>query len=110
MAFWYKNKDQNIVIRVRVVPNSYLRIIQINEGFIKIGVVSIPEKGKANAELIKFLSKKLNLPKKNFSIIKGDTAKNKEIEIIGLHSVEVFYDNWRQKNCSRSIRKHSTNH
>ncbi len=94
MAFWYKNKQDNYVIRVRVSPNSSsLRIIQIKDEFIKIGLTSQPEKGKANDELISFLSKKLNLPKKNFSIIKGSTNKNKDLEIIGLESEEMFYDN-----------------
>ncbi|MFI3241667.1 MAG: DUF167 family protein [Alphaproteobacteria bacterium] len=93
MNFWYKNKNGNVVLRVRIAPNSScLRIIEINDDYIKIGVCSVPEKGKANGELIKFLSKKLKLPKKNFSIIKGLLDKNKQIEILDLENMEALYD------------------
>ncbi|MFC1616033.1 DUF167 domain-containing protein [Patescibacteria group bacterium] len=41
-----------------------------------------PEKGKANAELIKFLSKNLGISKSQISIISGKTDQLKLIKII----------------------------
>lgn len=48
---------------------------------VKIRIKAMPEKGKANAELIKFLSKTLNLPKENISIISGKTEHIKLLKI-----------------------------
>lgn len=48
---------------------------------IKIRIKAVPEKGKANNELIKFLSKELNIPKENISIISGKTDSIKLIKL-----------------------------
>ncbi len=44
---------------------------------LKVDVHAQPEKGKANAEIIKFFSK---LTKKKVSIISGKTSKNKTLK------------------------------
>ncbi len=52
-----------------------------NVEFLKISVVSVPEKGKANKELLGFLAKKLNMPKSSLEIISGETDRYKKILI-----------------------------
>lgn len=47
----------------------------------KIRLKAVPEKGKANEELIKFLSKELALPKDKIEIISGKTERIKLIRI-----------------------------
>lgn len=47
----------------------------------KISVNAVPEKGKANAELIKFLSKEFNTAKSNISIKQGLTSGLKIVEV-----------------------------
>lgn len=80
---------KGLVLRVRLTPNSsscLLRGIFIDasgEEYLKINVVSVPEKGKANAELLKFLAAKLKLPKADFEIISGETDRYKKILISG---------------------------
>ena len=49
--------------------------------FLKISVISVPEKGKANQELITWLSKKLKLSKSDFSILSGEIDRFKKILI-----------------------------
>jgi len=51
------------------------------EETIKIRIKAVPEKGKANAELIKFLSKEYNVPRSNISIVSGKTEQIKLIRI-----------------------------
>ncbi len=46
---------------------------------LKIAVKAPPEKGKANQELIKFLSQRLEIPKGEISIISGLKSRRKEI-------------------------------
>jgi hypothetical protein len=74
-------------LRIKVIPKSPKNEIteimkdQTGEETIKIRIKAPPEKGKANAELIKFLSKELEIPKENISIISGKTDHLKLIKI-----------------------------
>ncbi|MCK4591907.1 DUF167 domain-containing protein [Candidatus Parcubacteria bacterium] len=49
--------------------------------FFKIYLTAVPVDGKANTELIKLLSKELDISKNKISIIKGEKNKEKIIEI-----------------------------
>jgi len=74
-------------LRIKVTPKSpkteLKGILEDSDGdkTYKIAVKAPPEKGKANIELIKFLSKELSVPKENISIISGATDKLKLIKI-----------------------------
>jgi len=77
-------------IRVKVIPKSPTQgIAEILKESIdgdevltyKIRVKSAPEKGKANAELIKFLAKEFSVPKENIEIISGKADRIKLIRI-----------------------------
>lgn len=71
-----------VVLEVKVIPNSGRSDLEVSESNqIKIYIKSTPEKGKANQELIKLLSKKLDLSPYNFSIISGMTTRNKLVKI-----------------------------
>jgi len=52
--------------------------------FLKIRVRAAPIEGRANDALIAFLAKILKLPKSRFTLVTGDTARLKQIEIEGL--------------------------
>ncbi len=70
-------------IKIYVKPNSSKNSV---EGFhndrIKIKVSGPPHDGRANKELIDFISKKTGVPKKNIRIICGEKSNLKEIEIL----------------------------
>ncbi|MFH1218546.1 MAG: DUF167 domain-containing protein [Candidatus Peregrinibacteria bacterium] len=70
-------------LQVKVIPKSPKNeIIEIlADNTVKIRIKAPPEKGRANAELLKFLSKELNLPLQNLSIISGKTEQRKLIKI-----------------------------
>ncbi len=74
-------------LRIKVIPksakNEVVEILEDDSGeqTIKIRIKAPPVKGKANAELIKFLSKELNVPKDRISIISGKTEQLKLIKI-----------------------------
>ena len=84
---FFDKTDQGIILRVRLSPNSSCcKVLGIftspdNLEFIKISVISVPEKGKANKELINWLSKTLDIAKSNFTIITGELDKYKKILI-----------------------------
>jgi uncharacterized protein YggU (UPF0235/DUF167 family) len=48
---------------------------------LKIFLKNAPEKGKANQELVRFLSEKSGIPQKQFTITKGLTDRKKRIAV-----------------------------
>lgn len=46
-------------------------------------VTAVPEKGKANAALLKLLAKALKLPAGSLQIVAGETDRHKQVLIIG---------------------------
>jgi len=62
-----------IYLRIKVIPKSAKnQVVDImNDETIKIRIKAAPEKGKANEELIKFLSEELGVLEKNVLIISG---------------------------------------
>ena len=67
---------------IKVIPkSSRTEIVEESEKYLKIKLKATPEKGKANAELIKFLAKHFKGAKSNINIIKGKTGRNKIVEI-----------------------------
>ena len=74
-------------MRVRLQPNSsccgVCGLFTAPDGniFLKVGVISVPEKGKANQELISWLAKKLKTAKSNLTIFSGKLDRYKKILI-----------------------------
>ena len=84
---YFETTKSGILLRVRLSPNSSCCKINgifttpDNEDYIKISVISVPERGKANSELISWLSKKLKIAKSDMSIISGELDRYKKIMI-----------------------------
>jgi uncharacterized protein (TIGR00251 family) len=55
--------------------------LEIKDNVINIGISACPEKGKANAEIIRKLAKHFKVPQSSVKIISGLTSKKKIIEI-----------------------------
>ena len=78
-------------ISVRVSPNSTRNeVVGFNDRVWQVKVSAPPIKGKANKELIAFLSKILGVGRSSLSIIKGHTSRNKLMAIDGLTQAEVM--------------------
>lgn len=72
----------NKTITVKAIPGSSKKgIISQEDGVFKIGLNSPPHGGKANEELIEFLSDYFDVRKKDISIIKGVNCREKTILI-----------------------------
>lgn len=70
------------IIKILVRPNSRQNSIEgLFEDRIKIKISKPAEKGKANKELIRFLSEKTGIPKRDIQITSGIKSNLKEIKI-----------------------------
>ncbi len=70
-------------IYVKAKPNAKVSRVTrwIDEKTVEIAIHAPPKEGKANAELIRFLSEKLNTSKSSIEIVSGQMAKLKRVEI-----------------------------
>jgi uncharacterized protein len=70
-------------LQIKVIPKSPKTefIEKMADDTLKIRIAAPPEKGKANAELIKFLAKEFSCPKGQIKIISGQTDQRKLVRI-----------------------------
>lgn len=81
-----------VIITVRARPGSSRQKMTIDaQGIIKIFVVSKPEKGKANEEIISFLAKALSCAKKEIIIVSGLTSKTKKIVLLTMDTEKELF-------------------
>ncbi len=73
------------LIRVRLQPRaSSSRITGEKDGVIQVRVTAPPVDGEANAALEKLVAKKLGIAKSKVKVVKGETSREKLLEIDGL--------------------------
>lgn len=76
-------------LHLRVTPNAGMDRIegveQRDDGsaVLRARVAAVPDKGKANAAVIALLAKALRVPKSDITLVSGDTARQKTLEIAG---------------------------
>jgi uncharacterized protein (TIGR00251 family) len=69
-------------IYIKVTPNASSRVFQeIAPGQFKARVCAPPERGRANEELVKVLSKHFKIGKGQIKIVVGKTSKEKIVDI-----------------------------
>lgn len=84
-------KEEHTIITVQVQPNaSQNKVMRFEEGVWHLKIAAPPVKGKANQELLKFLSATLEVRKSSLTIEKGVTSKRKIIAIKGLRQSQVM--------------------
>jgi uncharacterized protein (TIGR00251 family) len=79
----FEERDGYIVLKVRVVPRAAKNAIQGLRGdALKIRIQAPPVDGKANACLIRFLSRHWNIPQADIELLSGETGRNKRLRIL----------------------------
>jgi uncharacterized protein (TIGR00251 family) len=69
-------------ITIRVKPNARKNDVkQIDAGNYIVSVTAPPVEGKANEKVIEVLAEYFGKPKRCFTILRGETGKNKVVEI-----------------------------
>ena len=81
---------EKIKIWVQVHPNARSNEVQgEKDGIWQLKIAAPPVRGRANQELVKFLSDVLQISKSNLEIEKGLTGRRKLIDISGLSPEQV---------------------
>jgi uncharacterized protein (TIGR00251 family) len=77
-------------LAVKVIPGaSRNEVCEWMGERLKIKLCAPPVDGRANEALIEFLAKKLGQPKRTLTLVRGDTARQKLVQIDGLALAEV---------------------
>jgi uncharacterized protein (TIGR00251 family) len=72
-------------VRLRVKPGGRRdRLRGAHAGALKVELGARPERGKANAALIRFLAEVLGVPRSAVDIVSGATSRDKLVEIHGV--------------------------
>jgi uncharacterized protein (TIGR00251 family) len=78
-------------LQVRVIPGaSRTEITGFTDGVLRVKVAAPPDRGKANRELIDYLSGILDIKKSSLHLLKGHISRNKVIAIDGLSLIEIM--------------------
>lgn len=87
---FFEQSKNGFFIRIKLTPNAssngFGELFTHADGtvYLKAGVTVAPEKGKANKELIKLLSKALEIPKQNIELIAGASTHYKKFFVAQL--------------------------
>ena len=77
-----EEKDNCLILNIRVVPRAAKDDIQgIMGDALKVRIQAPPVEGKANAHLLKFLSKRWGIPRNYLELLSGETGRNKCLKI-----------------------------
>ena len=68
---------------------SLTALVGVHDGMLKVALMAPPVDGKANAMLLKFLSRLLSVPRSTLALVKGVTGRRKRVFVPGLTPEEV---------------------
>ena len=77
----FREIADTIQITILVKTRASMNSIEIQGDHILIKIKAVPVKGKANKQIIKFLSKEWKIKSSNLTIISGQTSTTKVISI-----------------------------
>jgi len=89
---WFEETPQGIILRIKAQPNASKSQIAGLFGEpprLKVRIAAPPVDGKANQELLDFLSQMLGLSQSKLKLIRGETSPKKDILCTGVSSDKI---------------------
>jgi uncharacterized protein len=75
---------------VRVTPRSSRDHIEVSDdGTWRVRLTAPPVEGKANEALVRLLARRLGVPQRDIRVVRGQTGRDKLVEVVGLDQSEV---------------------
>ena len=86
----FQETNQGICFKVKVIPKASIsKLVGWENGELKIRLCALPQKGKANGELLSYLSKILGTAKMNIHLVRGEASRRKCICVEGMKVEEL---------------------
>ncbi len=71
-------------INLRVIPRARQNKIEVDtDGMYRVHITAAPVDGAANIAVVRAMAEYFNVPKSQIKILRGETSRNKVIEIPG---------------------------
>ena len=67
--------------QVRVTPRAGRNAVVADDRSLRVYVTALPEEGKANAAVVKLLSKAIGVPKSRLRLVRGETSRDKVFRV-----------------------------
>ena len=67
--------------QVRVTPRAGRNAVVADDRSLRVYVTAVPEGGKANAAVVKLLSKAIGVPKSRLRLVRGETSRDKVFRV-----------------------------
>jgi uncharacterized protein len=85
-----KKHPDGIIIPIRITAKSSQNQITGWENTeLRIRLATVPERGSANAELIRFLAKTFKISKSRVVLLRGETSRHKQVLILDVSTDEI---------------------
>jgi len=96
---WHEIQTGFVTFSVKVKPNKQeTKIMSVDDDFVYMSVNAPPVDGKANEEIISFLSKNFNVSKKSIEFLRGQKSKTKFFRLKITTEVTNFIEEIKLKN------------
>jgi len=83
-APYLRQTAEGVVMHVRVQPNARRNeVAGLHGRELKVRLQAPPVEGKANAALVEFVAGLVNAPRSSIEIIRGETARSKQVLVRG---------------------------
>ena len=76
-------RDRRLTLTLKAIPKASRNEVigLLDDGSLKVKITAAPEKGKANAAVCELLAEEFGLPKRNVTVVSGETARTKTVAI-----------------------------
>lgn len=86
-----KETKTGVLFRVKAQPNAGKNAVTCeHNGMLKVKIACAPERGRANEELIGYLSGLLNVSKSRVQVVKGMASREKTVVISGMTKADFL--------------------
>ena len=80
----FRIDGDKVRLEIKAIPGaSKTEFVGVKDGRLRIRLAAVAEDGKANVELISFLSKRIGCAKRDLRIVSGEKSRVKAIEVPG---------------------------
>ena len=81
----FQQTNEGITFKVKVIPKAFRsEIVGWEHDELKVRVAAVPEKGEANAELLRCFADILAVGRSKVQLVQGKTSRRKRVCITGL--------------------------
>jgi uncharacterized protein (TIGR00251 family) len=82
MAAWRRMDGDALVLALHVQPGaSHTEVAGLHGDALRIRLAAPPVDGKANAELLRFLADAFAVPRRQVSLLRGETSRQKVVRV-----------------------------